>query len=162
MSNSLWPHGLHHARLPCPSPTPGAYWNSCPLSWWCQPTISSSIIPFSSHLQSSNSIRVFSNEPILRIIWPKYWSFSFSFSSSNEYLGLVYFRMDWLDLLAVQELSRVFSKTTVQKHQSFSTQPSLWSNCTSIHEYWKNHSFDYTHFVGKIMFLLLLCCLGCS
>ena len=52
MSNSLWPHGLQHARLLCPSPTPGAYSNSCPLSWWCHPTISSSVIPFSSHLQS--------------------------------------------------------------------------------------------------------------
>ena len=68
------------------------------------------------------SIRVFSNESVLPIRWPKYWNFSFSIRSSNEYSGLIYFGMDWLDLLAVQGLSRVFSNTTVQKHQFFSTQ----------------------------------------
>ena len=101
MSDSLPPHGLQHTRPPCPSPTPGVYSNSCPLSQWCHPTISSccpllppSIFP---------SIRVFSNEPVLHIRWPKYWSFSFSISPSSEYSGLISFRMDWLDLLAVQE-----------------------------------------------------------
>ena len=72
------------------------------------------------------SNRVFSNELVLRIRWPKYWSFSFSISPSNEYSGLISFRMDWLDLLAIQGLSRVFSNTTVQKHQFFSAQPSIW------------------------------------
>ena len=124
VSDSLWPCGLQHSRLPCPSPTSRAYWNSCPLSWWCQPTISSSIIPFSSYLQSSISIRVFSNESILRIMWPKYWSFSFSFSSSNEYSGLVYFRMDWLDLLAVQGtlkslLQNHSAKASILQHSAF-------------------------------------------
>ena len=71
------------------------------------------------------SIRVFSNESALPIRWSKYWSFSFTISPSNEYSGLIYFRMDWLDLLAVQGLSRVFSKTTVQKHQFFSAQLSI-------------------------------------
>ena len=71
------------------------------------------------------SNRVFSNELVLRIRWPKYWSFSFSISPSNEYSGLISFRMDWLDLLAIQGLSRVFSNTTVQKHQFFSAQLSL-------------------------------------
>ena len=71
------------------------------------------------------SIRVFSNEPVLRIRWPKYWSFSFSISPSNEHPGLVSFRMDWLDLLQFKGLSRVFSNTTLQKHQLFSTQLSL-------------------------------------
>ena len=71
------------------------------------------------------SITVFSNESVLRIRWPKYWSFSFSISSYNEYSGLISFRMDWLDLLAVQGLSRVFANTTVQKHQFFSTQFSV-------------------------------------
>ena len=94
MSNYLQPHGLQHASPPCPSPTPRVYPNSSPLSWWCQPTISSSIFP---------SIRVFSNESVLRIRWPKYWSFSFSISHSIEYSGLISFRMDWLDLLIVQE-----------------------------------------------------------
>ena len=71
------------------------------------------------------SIRVFSNESALPIWWPKCWSFRFSISPSNEYSGLISFRMDWLDLLAVQGLSRVFSNTTVQKHQLFGAQPPL-------------------------------------
>ena len=103
MSDSLWPHGLQHTRLPCPSPTPGACSNSCPSSWWCHPTISSSVIPFSSCLQSfPASGLVFSNESVLLIRWPKYWSFSFSISLSSEYSGLIFFRIDWLNLLAVQ------------------------------------------------------------
>ena len=101
MLDSLWPHGLEHTRLPCPSPAPGAYSNSCPLRWSCHTTVSSchpllllpSIFP---------SIRVFSNKSVLRIRWPKYWSFSFSIGPSNEYSGLISFRIDWLDLLVVQ------------------------------------------------------------
>ena len=101
VSDSLRPHGLQHARLPCPSPTPGAYSNSCPSSQQCHPTISSCVGPL---LPPSilPSIRVFSNESVLHIRWPKYWSFSFSISPSNEYSGLISFRMDWFDLLAVQ------------------------------------------------------------
>ena len=101
VSNSLWPHGLQHARLPCPSPTAGVCSNSCPLSQWCHPTISSSVDPFSSCLQSSPASGFFPKESLLHIRWPKYWSFSFSISLSNEYSGLISFRMDWLDLLAV-------------------------------------------------------------
>ena len=102
MSDSLQPHGPQHGRLPCPSPNPGVYSNSCPLNRWCHPTISSSVIPF---LPPSifPTIRVFTNESVLCIRWPKYWSFSFSTSPSNEYSGLISFGMDWLDLLAVQE-----------------------------------------------------------
>ena len=74
------------------------------------------------------SIRVFSNESTLRMRWPKYWSFSFSIIPFKEIPGLISFRMDWLDLFATKGLSRVFSNTTVQKHQFFSAQPSLWSN----------------------------------
>ena len=74
------------------------------------------------------SIRVFSNESTLHLRWPKYWNFSFSIIPSKEHPGLISFRMDWLDLLAVQGLSRVFSNTTVQKHQFFGTQPSSQSN----------------------------------
>ena len=89
------------------------------------------------------SIRVFSNELALCIRWPKYRSFSFSISPSNEHSGLISFRIDWFDLLAVQGLSRVFSNTTVQKHQFFSAQLFFSSPpLTSIHGYWKNHSFD--------------------
>ena len=106
MSNSLRLHGLQHARPPCPSLTPGVYSNSCPLSRWCHPTISSSVIPFSSQPSNCPSIRVFSNESVLCIRWPKYWTFSFSISPSNEYSGLISFRMDWMDLLAVQGTDR--------------------------------------------------------
>ena len=86
-------------------------------------------------------IRVFSRESILNIRWPKYWSFSIS--PSNKYSGLISFRIDWFDLLAVQGFSRVFSNTSVPKHQFFGTELSLWSNSHIVHDYWKNHSFDY-------------------
>ena len=114
MSNSLRLHGLQHARLPCPSPTPKASSeNSCLLSQWCHTTISfcrppivlPSIFP---------SIRVFSNESVLHIRWPKYWSFSFRISPSNEYSRLIFFRIDWLDLLAVQGIL----KSLLQHHSS--------------------------------------------
>ena len=88
------------------------YSNSCPLSQWCHPTISSSLSSPSPPAPIPPSIRVFSNKSTLRMRWPKYWSFSFSISPSNEHPGLISFRMDWLDLLAVQGLSRVFSNTT--------------------------------------------------
>ena len=87
------------------------------------------------------SIRVFSNESALPTRWPKYWSFSFSIIPSKEIPGLISFRMDWLDLLAVQGTLRVFSNTTVQKHQFFGAQLSSQS-LTSIHDHWKNHSLD--------------------
>ena len=100
VSNSLWLHGLQHARPPCPSPTPGVYSNSCPVSRWWHPTISSSVIPFSSCLQTFPALGSFPNESVLCIRWPKYWSFCFNISPFNEYSGLISFRMDWLDLLA--------------------------------------------------------------
>ena len=78
--DSLWPYGLQHSRLPCHSLSPGICSNSCPLSWWCHPTISSSVTPFSPCPQSFPASRVFSNELALCIRWPKYWSFSFSMS----------------------------------------------------------------------------------
>ena len=131
MSYSLQPHGLQHARPPCPSLTPRVYPNSCPLSWWCHPTISSSVIPFSSCPQIFPSIRVFSNESALHIRWPKYWNFSFNISPSNEHPRLISFRMDCLDLLAVQGTL----KSLLQHHSSkasilrcsafFIVQPSL-------------------------------------
>ena len=90
------------------------------------------------------SIRVFSNESTLRIRWPKDQSFNFSISPSSEYSGLISSRIDWFDLLKSKELSRIFSSTTIQKHQFFSTQPFLWYNSqqSCIHDYWKIHSFD--------------------
>ena len=125
VSNYLRPHGLQQTRLPCPSPTPWACSDSCPSSWWCYLTISSSFCPLLLLPSIFPSIRVFSKESALHIRWPKYWSFSFNISPSNEYSGLISFRMDWFDLLSVQGLSRVFSNTTVQKHQFFSAQLSL-------------------------------------
>ena len=101
MSDSLWPHGLQHARLPCPSLSPGVCSNSCLLSWWYHPTIPSSVTPFSSCLQSFPASGSFSSELALHIRWPKNWSFSFSIGPSNEYSGLISFRIDWFDLLAV-------------------------------------------------------------
>ena len=99
--SSLWPHGLKHTRPPCPSPTFRVYSNSYPSSRWCHPTISSSVVPFSSHLQSFPASGSFQMSQFF-IRWPKYWSFSFNISPSNEHSRLISFRMDWLDLLAVQ------------------------------------------------------------
>ena len=110
VSDSLKPHELKRARPPCPSLTPGVYSNSSPLCWWCHPTISSSVVPFSSHLQSFPASGSFQ----MHIRWPKYWSFSVTISPSNEYSGLISFRMDWLDLLAVQGTL----KSLLQDHSS--------------------------------------------
>ena len=113
MSDSLRPHGLQHTRPPCPIPTPGAYSNSCPLSWWCHPTISSSC-PLLLPPSIFPSIRAFSNESVLQTRWSKDWSFNFSISPSNEYLGLISFGINWLDLLAVQGTL----KSLLQHHSS--------------------------------------------
>ena len=126
VSDSLRPHGLQHARLPCPSPTPRAYSNSSPLSPWCHPTISSSCHPLLLLPPIFPSIRVFSNESVLHITWPRSWSFSFSIRPSNEYSGLISFRMDWLDLLAVQEplkslLQHHSSKASILQRSAFFT-----------------------------------------
>ena len=128
VSDSLQPHGLQHARPSCPSPAPRVYSNSCPLRWWCHPTISSSVVPFSSLLQSFPASGFFPNESVLRIRWPKYWSFSFSISPSNEHSGFISFRMDWLDLLAVQGTQKSVLQHTVQRYQFFGAQLSLQCN----------------------------------
>ena len=111
---TLRPHVLQHARLPCPSPSPRACPNSCPLTQWCHPNISSSVLPFSSCHQSSPASESFSKDSALHIRWPQYQSFSFSISPSNEHPGLISFRMDWLDLLAVQGTLKSF----LQHHTS--------------------------------------------
>ena len=110
-----------HTRLSCPSPTPGVYPNSCPLSQWCHPTISSSVVPFSFCLQSFPASGSFQTSALC-IRWPKYWSFSFNISLSNEHSGLIPLGWTgWLSLLS-KGLSRVFSNTTGQKHQFLGTQ----------------------------------------
>ena len=128
VSNSLQPHEPQHARPPCPSPTPGIYSNSCPLSRWCHPTISSSVISFSSHLQSSPASGSFQSQLFAS------GGQSIGVSASASVLPMI--TQDWSPLgwrtgcisLQSEGLSRVFSNSTVQKHQFFSAQPSLWSN----------------------------------
>ena len=142
MTDSLLPHGLQHTRLPCPSPRVSS--DSCPLSWLCHPTISSchpllfppSIFP---------NIRVFCNESAFHIRWPKYWSFSIS--PSNEYSGLITFRIDWFDLLAVQGIPQESSPIPQFKSiHSLSLSLLYGTTLTFVHDYWKNHSFDCTDF----------------
>ena len=143
MSNSLWPHGLQHTRLPCPSPYPGVCSNSCPLSQWCHPTISSSVVPFSSCPQS----------------FPASGSFPMSqpFASGGQRIGVsvsasvftmniwVWFPLGLIGLISLlsKGLSRVFSKPQFESINS--SVPSLLYGLTftSVHDHWKNHSFDY-------------------
>ena len=154
MPDFLWPYGLKHARLCCPSLSPGDCSNSCPLSHWCCLIISSSATLFSFCLQSFPSSVSF---PMSRFFPSGGQSIGASASASvlpsNEYSGLISFRIDWFDLIAVSKgLSRVFSKTTILKYQLFSTLygPAL----TSVHDYWKNYSFDYMDLCQQVMSLL--------
>ena len=126
MADSLWSLGLQHTRLSSPSPTPGAFSNLCPLSQWCHLTISSSVVPFSSHLQPFPESESFSNKSVLLIRWLKYWSFSISISPSNAYSGLISFRIDWLDLIAVQGTLKSLLQYHRSNHQFFRIQLSLW------------------------------------
>ena len=123
MFDYLRPHEPQHARPPCPSPTPRVHPNPCPLSQWCHPSISSSVITFASCPQSFQH-HGFSNESAISFKWPKYWSFSFNSSPYNENSGLISFRMDWLDLLAVQGtlkslLQHHSSKASTLRHSAF-------------------------------------------
>ena len=125
MSDSLGAHGLQHTRPPSPSPTPGVYPNSCPFSRWCHPTISSSVVHFSSCPQSFPASGSFQISQLFSSGGSsKYWSFSFNISPSNEYSGLMSFRMDWMDLLAVREtlkclLQHYSSKASILWHSPF-------------------------------------------
>ena len=155
MSNSLWPHGLQHAWLRCPSPTPRAYSNSCPSCQWCHSTISSSVVTFSSCLQSFPASGSFPNESILRIRWSKFWSFSFNISPFNEYSGLIFFRMDWLELHAIQRTP----KRCLQHHSSKASvlRCSAFFIVQLSHPYMttgKSIAFTRWTFVGKVMSLL--------
>ena len=159
MSDSLRPHGLQHTRLPCPSPSPETCSNPCTLSWWCHPTILSSVIPFSSCLQSFPASG--SSESALYIRWPKCWSFSFSISPSNKYSGLISFNIDWLDLLEVQETL----KSLLQHHSSKASI--LWHSAFFMVQL--SHSYMTTGkmialtiwtLVSKVISLILILCLG--
>ena len=153
MSDSLWPHALQHARPPCLSPAPGVYSNSCPFNRWCLPTISLAVIPFSSHLQS----------------FPTSGSFQTSqfFASGNQSIGISalasvlpmniqdWFPLEWTGCISLlsKGLSRVFSNTTVWKHQFFGAQLSLWFN-SHIHTWLLEKPKLCWTFVGKVMSLL--------
>ena len=155
MSDSLRPHESQHAKPPCPSPTPGVYPNSCPSSQWCHPAISSSVVPFSSCPQPLPG-SVFSKESTLRMRAPKYWSFSFSIRPSNEHPGLISFRMDWLDLLAVQGtlrslLQHHISKASILRHSAFFTVQLSHPYMTTG----KTIALTRGTFVGKVTSLLL-------
>ena len=141
---SLWPHGLQHTSLPCPSLSPEICSNSCPLTQWCHPSVSSAVIPISSCPQSFPASGSF----------PMIWLFDQVASQSIRASALAsvlpmkiwsWFPLGLTGLISSlsKGLSSVFFNTTVQKLQFFSTQPSLWSTLTSVHDYWRNHSFDY-------------------
>ena len=117
VSDSLWPHELQHTRPPCPSPTPGVYPNPCPLSQWCHPAILSSVVPFSSCPQSVPASGSFPMSQLFTSGSQNIGVFSFNISPSNEHPGLISFRMDWLDLLAVQGTL----KSLLQHHSSKSS-----------------------------------------
>ena len=154
LSDSLQPHEPQHTMLPCPSPTPRVYPNPCPSSWWTSnhfilchpPLLLPSILP---------SIRVFSNESVPHNRWPKYWSFSFNISPSNEQPGLISFRMDWLDLLAVQGTL----KSLLQHHSSKASvlRCSAFFIVQLSHPYMttgKTITLTRRTFAGKVMSLL--------
>ena len=151
----LWPHGVQHGRLPCPLPSPGLRANSCPLSQWCHPTISSSLVPFPSCLQSfPASGKDDGSFPVNRLFTSGGQSIVASASASVFPMNIQgWFPLGLTGLISLQStgFSRVFN-TTVQKHQFFSTFPSLCPALTFVHDYWKDRSLDY-------MELCWQCCL---
>ena len=156
VSDSLRPHESQHARPPCRSQTPGGYSNSCPSSQSCHPAILSILCyPLLLLPPIPPRIRVFSNQSTIRMRWPKYWSFSFSISPSNEHPGLISFRMDCLDLLAVQGTL----KSLLQHHSSKASilQCSAFFTVQLSHPYMttgKTIALPRWTFVGKVMSLL--------
>ena len=147
MSNSLWPHELWHARLPCPSLSPGVCSNSCPLNQWCYLIISSSATPFSFSIQSFPASGSF---PMSRLFASKVLELQFRHQSSNEQPGLVSFRIDWFYLLAVQGTL----KSLLQQHNSKASI--VWRSAFSMIQlshlymtYWKNHSLDCMDLCGQ-------------
>ena len=153
VSDSLRPHGLQHARPPCLSPAPRVYSNLCP-----------SVMP-SNHFILCHlllllpsvfpSIMVFSSESVLHIMWPKYWNFSFKISPSNEYSGLISFRMDWFDLPVVQGTLKESSPAPQFETFNSSLLSSLYSpTLTSVHHYWE----PYLCLYGPLLEKWCLCC----
>ena len=156
MSDSLRPHGLQHTRLPCPSATPGACSNSCPSSRWCHLTISSSVVPFSSCLQSFPASWAFPVSQYFASGGQSIRVFSFSISLSNDYSGLILFRMDWFNPLAAQGTL----KSLLQHHSSKASilRGSAFFTVQLSHPYMttgKTIALTRWTFVSKVMSLLL-------
>ena len=146
VSNFLRPHEAQHTRPPCPSPTPGVYSNSCPLSQWCHPTISSSVVPFSSCLQSFPASGSFQMSQLFARVGR-----SIGVSASESVLPMNtqdWSALGWTDWISLQSkgLSRVFSNTTNSLMLSFLYSLTL----TSIHDHWKNHRLDWMHLCWQI------------
>ena len=161
-TNSLQAHGLQPTRFPCLSPSPRAYSNSCPLSQWCHPTISSSVVPFSSCLLSLLSSGSFPTSQLFpsggQSIRASASASAFPVNIQGWYpLGLT-----GLISLLSKGLSKVFSNITFQKHQFFGTQPSLWSNFHIVHDCWEDHEFDYMDLCQQSDLCFLLHCLSFS
>ena len=155
MSDSLWPHGQQRTRPPCPSPTPRVYSNSCPLSWWCHPTISFSVIPFSCAPQSFPASGSFQMSQFFPSGGESIGISASASSPSNEHSGLISFSMDWLDLLAVQGTL----KSLLQRHSSKASvlQCSAFFIVQLSHPYittWKTIVLRRWTFVGKVMSML--------
>ena len=134
MSNSLWPHGLQHASLPCSSPSPRACSNSCSP-------------PAFNLSQHQGLFQWVGSSQIVR--WPECWSFGFSISPFSEYSGLISFRIDWFDLLADQGTLKSLLQHHNSKASILQCSAFFMVQFTSIHDYWKNHSFDYTDFFSQ-------------
>ena len=152
MSGFLRPHESQHARPPCPSPTPGVHSDSTSIESVMPSSHLILCLPFLLLPSIFPSIRVFSNEPTLRIRWPKYWSFSFSTSPSNEYSGLISFRIDWFHLLAVQGILKCLLQHYILKASIF--QRSAFFKVQFLHLYMttgKIIDLNIWTFVGKVM-----------
>ena len=162
MSNSSRPHEPQHVRPLCPSPIPGVHSNSCPLIQWCHPTISYSVIPFSSCPQSFPASGSFQMSQLFA--WggqTKYWSFSFNINPSNEHPGLISFRMDWLDLLGVQGTLKSLLQHHSSKASILGAQLSSQSN-SHIHTWLLKKPWLWLDgfLLAKSCLCFLICCLG--
>ena len=143
MFDSLWSHGLQHTRLPCPSLSPGIGLNSCPLSQWCRPIISSSVTPFSC-LQTFPASESFPMSDVFTSGGQSTGALAFASVLPMKIQGWFPLALTGLIFLQSKGLSRVFSSTRIQKRQFFGAQPSLWSN-SHIHTWLlKYHSFNYS------------------
>ena len=163
MCNSLLPHELQHSRPPCPSPAPRVYSDSCPLSRWCHPAISSSVVPFSSCPQPLPASGSFPVSQLFAWGSQSIKSFSFSISPSNEHPGQISFRVDWLDLLAVEGtlkslLQHHSSKASIFWHSAFFTVQLSHLSMTIA----KTITLTRWTFVGKVILCFLIYCLGWS